>query len=175
MADTLKKEPKIRDYYSPDDDEKEKIRFVYDRRDAMENSADRQQALHNADKWDKNYENLRDSFEKSGDEWQSNHVVPVTIAAVETAKSEISEQQIRPIISARGAEDECKSKVFPRIFDYGRAKGMIERAGAKTEVRGPSKLTAARSDRRGVIITPQGEIKALPPAQPVWAQQMDGQ
>ena len=98
---------------------KHKIRFVYDRRDAMENSADRQQALHNADKWDKNYENLRDSFEKSGDEWQSNHVVPVTIAAVETAKSEISEQQIRPIISARGAEDECKSKVFSRIFDYG--------------------------------------------------------
>lgn len=119
MADTLKKEPKIRDYYNPDDTEKEKIRFVYDRRDAMENSADRQQALRNADKWEKNYENLRDSFEKSGDEWQSNHVVPVTIAAVETAKSEISEQQIRPIISARGAEDECKSKVFSRIFDYG--------------------------------------------------------
>jgi len=75
-------------------------------------------AMANANRWEKNYENIRDSFEKSGDEWQSNHVVPVTIAAVETAKSEISEQQIRPIISARGSEDECKSRVMQRIFDY---------------------------------------------------------
>lgn len=118
MADPLKKEPKIRDIYNPDDVEKEKISFVYDRKIQMETSEDRQKAMANANRWEKNYENLRDTYEKAGDEWQSNHVVPVTIAAVETAKSEISEQQIRPIISARGAEDECKSRVFRRIFDY---------------------------------------------------------
>lgn len=116
--DPLKKEPKIRDIYNPDDVEKEKLRFVYDRKIAMEASEERQKAMRNADRWEKNYENLRDSYERDGDQWQSNHVVPVTIAAVETAKSEISEQQIRPIISARGAEDECKSRVFRRIFDY---------------------------------------------------------
>lgn len=59
--------------------------------------------------------------------------------------------------------------------DYDRARGMVERPGAKTDVRAPSNIMAGRSDRRAVIATPRGDIKALPPAQPAWVQQMDGQ
>lgn len=118
MADKLQEVPKIRDIYNPSDEDKEKIRFVYQRRDEMESAEDRQKALKNANKWEKNYENIRDSYEKSGDEWQSNHVVPVTIAAVETAKSEFSEQQLRYIVSPRGAEDSGKARVMQRISDY---------------------------------------------------------
>lgn len=118
MADKLQEAPKIRDIYNPTDEEKEKLKFIYDRRQQMSDSDDRQKAMKNADKWTKNYENLRDSFEKAGDEWQSNHVVPVTISAVETAKSEFSEQQLRYIVSPRGAEDASKARVMQRISDY---------------------------------------------------------
>lgn len=68
-----------------------------------------------------------------------------------------------------------EEKVEPSTVDYARAKGMVERPTMKAEARKASNLTAARHDRRGVIVTPQGEVKALPPAQPVWVQQMDGQ
>ena len=59
--------------------------------------------------------------------------------------------------------------------DYDRAKGTIERPGVKTDLRAPSSTMAGRSDRRAVIATPRGGIKALPPAKPAWVQQMDGQ
>lgn len=118
MPDSLKELPKIREVYNPDDTEKEKIRFVYDRKNEMEISEDRQRAMGQINRWVKNYENLRDSFEKNNDEWQSNHVVPVTISAVETAKSEFSDQQIRYLVSPRGAEDESKARVMQRISDY---------------------------------------------------------
>lgn len=118
MPDPIEGTPKIRDFYNPEDLEKDKIRFVYDRKNEMEMAEDRQKAMAQINRWVKNYENLRDAFEKNNDEWQSNHVVPVTIAAVETAKSEFSDQQIRYIVSPRGAEDLSKARVMQRISDY---------------------------------------------------------
>lgn len=70
---------------------------------------------------------------------------------------------------------EVEEKVEPSKVDYERARGTIERPNVRNDVRTASNTLAGRSDRRGVIVTPRGEVKALPPAQPVWAQQMDGQ
>lgn len=102
-------------------------------------------------------------------------VIPYEAKTVKYAKAEPEVETVIKPTGNKYVKAVEEKKIEPSTVDYGRAKGMIERPGAKTEVRGPSNLTAARSDRRGVIITPQGEIKALPPAQPVWAQQMDGQ
>lgn len=112
----MDKEPKIRSVYNPTDEVKEKIKYVYDRKRAMEEAEDRQSAAKNWDTWEIQYESMRKA--KRADQWQSNHTVPMTFSVIETALSELSDQQVRPLILPRGAEDEAKARVMQRIFDY---------------------------------------------------------
>lgn len=111
-----KEKPAIRNQYDPPENEYEEIRMVYKRLQTMRESDDRQKAEKIWDKSEKQYENYRS--EKVNDQWQSNHVVPMTLAVVETALSEIVDQQIRPIIKPRGPEDVPKAKVMQHVFDY---------------------------------------------------------
>lgn len=115
-----KNSPKIRSFYNPDDKEKEIIRFVYQRKFDMESSPDRQDAMKDADKWDKQYEGRMGWKEKDlqKEEWQSKHTVPLTLSIIETALSEITDQTMRPLTLPRGTEDEAKARIMQRIFDY---------------------------------------------------------
>lgn len=107
----------IRSIYNPSDEEKDKIKFIYDDRyRAMKDSKDRQDLMKKMDKFEKQYEAFREDRRK--DKWQSNHVVLTTFAVIETALSEITKQNIRPIILPRGKEDESKAKIMQYVWDY---------------------------------------------------------
>lgn len=106
----------IRTIYKPSDEAKAVISYVYDRRRAMEDSEDRQKVMNNLDKWEKQYEAWREP--RKPDDWQSNHVVPMTISVVQTAVSEIVKQNLRPFVLPRGMEDKGKAGVMQHIYDY---------------------------------------------------------
>ncbi len=111
------KDPKIRLEYNPDKKERETIRFIYDDRyKAMKESEDRTKAEKVWDKAEKLWEAYRD--DKKKDQWQSNHVTMETFSIVETALSEITKQNMRPIILPRGKEDEAKATIMQYIWDY---------------------------------------------------------
>src|SRR3990167_968427 len=120
-----KKEPTIRGYYLPSDEELKTIKFVYDRKHDMEASTDRQDALRDWDKWDKQYEGRMGWKDKDNkkEEWQSKHTVPLTLSIVETALSELTDQTIRPLTLPRGTEDEAKARIMQRIFMWMKGQG----------------------------------------------------
>lgn len=107
---------KITAIYTPTDAHKAVTRFVYDRRRAMEESEDRTKVMKQLDQWEKQYEAWREP--RKQDDWQSNHVVPLTLSVVQTAVSEIVKQNLRPLILPRGLEDNTKANVMQFIYDY---------------------------------------------------------
>lgn len=113
MAD---KKPGIYENYKPTDFEKEMRDYVYDRYRDMKNSKDRQIAEKDWEKGYEQWEALR--VESRGDDWQSNHYVPLTTAVVETAVSEIIDQSPKPMILPRGLEDTAKAHVMEQVFKY---------------------------------------------------------
>jgi hypothetical protein len=112
----LPDKPQIRAIYDPSDEEKEVIGFVYHRRDQMEESPDRQRVMQGLDQWEKQYEGWR--APRKPDDWQSNHVVPLTNSVVQTAVSEIVKQNLRPFVMPRGFEDKGKTRLMQFIYDY---------------------------------------------------------
>lgn len=116
ITDHKKEDAKIRGIYSPDDVILDIIEQVYTRKRQMEDSEDRQQALAQWDKNEEQYEAWRKL--RGADDWQSNHVVPMTISVVETALSEIIKQNLRPFVLPRGSEDVMKVKLMQFIWDY---------------------------------------------------------
>lgn len=110
------KVPQIRLKYNPKGEELEVLQMVYKRKQAMEDGSDYKEASKNWDKWLKQWESWRDS--QNLEDWQSNHVVPLTFSVVESALSEIVDQTPRPLILARGREDVPKATVMKHIFDY---------------------------------------------------------
>lgn len=111
-----KKDFKIRDVYNPSDEERETIAFVYDRKRSMEDAEMRQKAQRTWNQSDEQWEAMRKVRGK--DDWQSNHYVPLTQAAIETAIAEVIGQIPRPYIEARGTEDVPKVAVMQKIDDY---------------------------------------------------------
>lgn len=102
--------------YNPEGAEKEARDWVYKRKYAMENSPSRREAEKNWDKWQSQWEQLRRP--KDQDDWQSNHVVPLTTSIVETVLSEVIDQSPKPVIMPRSPEDAPKARVMQRIFEY---------------------------------------------------------
>ena len=92
------------------------MRMVYERKRAMEDGSDRKEASKNWPKWRLQWESQRQPKEK--DDWQSNHVVPLTTGIIESALSDIIDQSPNPIIMARGAEDVPKATIMRHIFNY---------------------------------------------------------
>lgn len=115
MAD-INKQPKIRENYDPNQEEKDTIQFVYQRKREMEDSPMRQKAMEMADKGLQAWEALREA--KKEDDWQSNHYVPLTQSMVETALSEMIDQNTRPFYLPRGQEDVPKATVYSHIDEY---------------------------------------------------------
>ena len=113
MAD---KDPGIRTYYEPKGKELEMLKFINDRKIAMESSDERQKAVEAWKRGRKQWEALRE--EKGEDDWQSNHYVPVTTAVVETALSEIIDQSPKPLILPRGREDTPRANIMQHTFEY---------------------------------------------------------
>lgn len=111
-----KSTPGIREVYNPSDEVREIIRNVYTRKREMEDSQDRQKALSQWDQWEKQWESWREA--KLQDDWQSNHVAPLTFSIVETALSEIIRQNLRPFILPRGEEDTMRAQLFQYIWDF---------------------------------------------------------
>lgn len=108
--------PTIRTYYQPEGTQKEMLERVYKRYNAMRDSPDRKAAEQEWEKGRKQWEALRS--ERSDDEWQSNHVVPLTPAVVESALAEVIDQSPRPLILPRGSEDVPRAMVMSHIFNY---------------------------------------------------------
>jgi hypothetical protein len=115
MAKT-KEDPKIRTDYKPTDKEYELLQMVYQRRRDMEDAPHRQDAMKQVAKAWKQWESLRET--KAEDDWQSNHVVPITNSIVETLLSEVIDQSPQPIILPRGSEDAPRAMVMKNIFNY---------------------------------------------------------
>lgn len=112
----MPKKESIRDIYNPPDQEKADVKSVYDRKKDMEDSPDRQNAIKQAQKGLAAWENWRE--QKGKDQWQSNHIVPMTFSVVETALSEVVELQLRPKIGPQGEEDVPRAKVMQYGFNY---------------------------------------------------------
>jgi hypothetical protein len=108
--------PTIRTYYEPTGKEKDMLERVYKRYTAMKDSPDRKEAEREWERGRKQWEAARS--ERSDDEWQSNHVVPVTTSVVESALAEVIDQSPKPLILPRGSEDIPKATVMGHIFDY---------------------------------------------------------
>ncbi len=111
-----KKEPTIRSEYNPTQEERDDVRFVYQRKWDIEQSEDRVAAMKQAEKGVKAWENWR--AEKDADQWQSNHIVPMTFSVIETALSEVVELQLRPSIRPQGEEDGPRAMVMGHAFNY---------------------------------------------------------
>jgi|GEM_PF-2689518 len=102
--------------YTPKEDEKTMLEFVYKRFDAMKSSKERQDAEVQWRKGIKAWEAYREP--KGDDEWQSNHVVPLTSAVIESALAEVIDQSPKPSILPRGSEDAPKATVVQHMFEY---------------------------------------------------------
>jgi len=117
MATTeTKKVPKIRGVYDPKGEEAEVLKMVYLRKTQMEQGTDRSDASKSWDRWMKQWDSWREK--KNSDDWQSNHVVPLTFSVIEAALAEMVDNNSRPIILPRGSEDAPKATVTKHIFNY---------------------------------------------------------
>lgn len=111
------KEIGIRKEYDPTDQEREALTLVYrDRYPAMRDNEKRKEAERRWDKAEQAWENYRK--EKEADDWQSNHIVPLTFSVVETALSEMIDQIHMPTIGARGEEDVPRARVMDHTYKY---------------------------------------------------------
>lgn len=106
---------KIREYYKPTGKEEEMLRRVYKRKVQMEGGTDYQRASRDWDKWRGLWEAARIPPDE---EWQSNHIVPLTPSVVETILAEMIDQAPKSFIMARGSEDKAKANFFRHVFDY---------------------------------------------------------
>lgn len=102
--------------YEPKGRELDLRDWVYDRYKAMKDSPERLKAEKVWIKGREQWEAMRK--ELGQDEWQSNHYVPITMAAVETAISEIIDQSPRPTILPRGSEDIPRAVIMEHAFQY---------------------------------------------------------
>src|SRR3990167_4073031 len=111
-----KKDPTIRTYYQPEGQEKDMLQRVYKRKFQMESAEERKKAEREWERGRKQWESLRS--DRDPEDWQSNHVVPLTTSVVETVLSEVIDQSPRPLILPRGSEDVPKATVMSDVFDY---------------------------------------------------------
>ena len=108
--------PKINTHYKPSDREQEMRKWVYQRKQQMEDAPERQRALKVWEAGEKQWEQYRK--EKEEWEWQSDYYVPLTTSIVESILADEIEQLPRPLILPRGAEDLHRTRVMQAIFEY---------------------------------------------------------
>jgi hypothetical protein len=111
MADTGKTS-----IYNPAGSEKEARDLVYERKRQMEDNENRQRAMKMVQKWRRMWEMQREV--KNKDDWQSNHIVPTTLAIVETILSEVIDHSPKPLILPRSSEDAPKATIMEHVFNF---------------------------------------------------------
>ncbi|MGH2612150.1 MAG: hypothetical protein ACRDFB_03765, partial [Rhabdochlamydiaceae bacterium] len=106
--------------YNPPDEQRLTLRYIYkDRYIAMKEGSDRQNTEKWWDKWEKQWEAFRDPKTIDSDEmWQSNHVAPLTTAVVQTALSEMIDQEVRPFYLPQGIEKQAKTTLMQHIWNF---------------------------------------------------------
>ena len=108
------KEPSINKIYAPPEPEQKVRQHVYDRKQQMSDKRSEEDVKW--DLWMKAWDGYR--RERGKDDWKSNIVVPLTSSVVEAELSELINQELKPWVLARGAEDEGKASVMNAIIDY---------------------------------------------------------
>lgn len=117
-----KKEPTIRAVYAPDDAEKQRLQFIYQRYYRMKDHRDgnpennRTSMSTKWDTWMSQWEAARPP--KDVDDWMSDIYIPLTTSIIEAQMAEVIEQDLRPYVLPRGAEDAGKAKIMNAIIDY---------------------------------------------------------
>jgi hypothetical protein len=108
----------IRSSYNPEPEslERQMLIRIYQRYCSMKDSPDRKEAEAEWERGRKQWEALRE--ERTDEQWQSNHVVPLTTSVVESALSEVIDQSPKPLILPLSQEDTPKATVMSHIFDY---------------------------------------------------------
>lgn len=111
----------IREHYQPTDEQRQTLQYVYhDRYRMMKESPERTEQLRKWDMWEKQTEAFRGARGVTeGDDWQSHHVSPLTIAVVQSAISEMIDQHIRPFYAPQGLEKQAKATLMQHIWDFG--------------------------------------------------------
>jgi hypothetical protein len=117
MAEQKKKEPKIRQYYKPDEKEAASIEHVYNRFYRMKDNPKRIEAEKEWDKGEQAWDQCNKE-EEGMEEWQADYYVPLTTATVEQILSEMIDQSPRPIILPLSAEDKPRATVMRHVFDF---------------------------------------------------------
>lgn len=110
----------FKQYYrvDPESEEMKALRRVYHRYYAMKGSQDRRLMERKWDLATKQWEALRE--ERSPDDWQSNHYVPLTHAVIEAAISEIVDESPEPMILPRGQEDIPQAEIMSHLVQWTR-------------------------------------------------------
>lgn len=114
MALPGQKEPGIRKIYNPTDKENQIRQHVYERKRQMGDK--RKEEEDKWDRWEKQWDSYR--FPKDADDWRSNIFIPITSSIIESQLSEIVNQELRPWVLERGAEDQSKAQVMNAILEY---------------------------------------------------------
>jgi hypothetical protein len=106
----------IRQFYKPEDDEKDMIRYIYNRYEQMRTGKERIEAEKIWEKSAKQWESYREP--RGPDDWQSNHYVPLTFSIIESALAEVIDQSPQPLIIPRAPEDTPRATVMQHIMEY---------------------------------------------------------
>src|SRR6266436_8193614 len=86
----------------------------------MKESPERTDAQKKWDLWERQIEQFRNVRTiAESDDWQSRHVAPITIAIIQSAISEMINQNIRPFYAPAGIEKQAKATLMQHIWDYG--------------------------------------------------------
>lgn len=116
MADTYtdkeKKPAGIRAEYVPDEKQQECLRFTYDRYYKMKDARQKFEPI-----WDKAIKNW-EAVRGEKIDWKSDIFIPLTSSVIEAQMAELVQQELKPWVIARGAEDESKATVMNAILDY---------------------------------------------------------
>jgi len=108
--------PDIRKTYTPNEEEAAVLKHVYGRYTAMKETPDRIKAARTWEKSRKQWEAER--HDRTEGDWQSDHVVPLTTAVIETALAEMVDQNGEPLILPRNQEDVPRATVMKHIYEY---------------------------------------------------------
>lgn len=107
-------EPTINKIYKPTDEQNAVRKHVYDRYNAMKDK--RADFDKDWDKWRKQADGYR--VPRSADDWKSNIVTPMTSSVIEAMLAELNNQELKPWVLPRGAEDQGKASVMNAILDF---------------------------------------------------------
>jgi len=114
MALKPDKEYKIRSRYRPSKENKDALRYVYDRFQDMKEG--RSTYENEWEKAQKQYEGFIASQDR--EDWQSDIYIPLTSSIVEAILAEIIDLNLRPLYLPREPQDQSAATVLNHIFKY---------------------------------------------------------